>query len=335
MPRHLRYQPTAWSTHLVTTRCTQGKGLLCPSPELNALIAGCLARSLDLCRDEIKLHHHAFMSNHYHLLLSARCAQARARFMCHLNGNLAREVCRAQGMSDHVWEGRYASHVLLDDEAVIDAYKYIFKNSVKEGLVAHPREWPGLHGWSQLCGGQALVGEWVDRAAYYYAQRSQRGRALGLEPFTRRLPVTLCPAPCLEGLSAEELARRLWGLAEDAVEEGAAQALLRGEGARVGAARESAAAALEPMGAAAVCAQPAGRPRRLKRGARPLCRAGCGRLWREFLEGYWAFREAFQRCSGRLRAAVGCGGRLPAVRFPEGGVALFIGSRHMSTPRDP
>ncbi len=330
MPRHLRYQPTPWATHLVTTRCTQGKPLLRPNPALNSLIAGCLARSLELCRDDVKLHHHAFMSNHYHLLLSARCAQARARFMCHLNGNLAREVCRAQGESDHVWEGRYASHVLLDDEAVIDAYKYIFKNSVKEGLVAHPREWPGLHGWAQLCGGQALVGEWVDRAAYYHAQQSQRGRALGLEPFTRRLPVTLCPAPCLEGLSVEELVRRLWGLAEEAVEEGAAQALLRMESTRRarGAAREnSAAAALEPMGAAAVCAQPVDRPRPRKRGARPLCRAGCGGLWRAFLDGYRAFREEFQRCSGRLRAAVAGGEALPRVRFPEGGVALFIGAR--------
>ena len=49
MPRHLRYQPSPWTTHLITSRCTEGKGLLSPTPALNSLIAGCLARALELC----------------------------------------------------------------------------------------------------------------------------------------------------------------------------------------------------------------------------------------------------------------------------------------------
>jgi REP element-mobilizing transposase RayT len=325
MPRHLRYQSTPWATHLVTTRCTEGRALLSPTPALNAIIAGCLARSLELCQGEVKLHHYVFMSNHYHLLLSARCSYAKARFMCHLNGNLAREICRTQEKSDHVWEGRYASHQLLDDEAVIDAYKYLFKNSVKEGLVAHPREWPGLHGWSQLCGGRELVGEWVDRTGYYYAQQSKRGRALGLEAFTHRLPVTLCPAPCLDGLEPQVLRARLCEFAEEAVAEAVEVVALRRVGSG-GAMRENRAlGAMEPMGAEAVCAQAVDLPRPLKRGCRPLCRAGCGRLWREFVEAYRGFVVAFQRCSRRVRAGV-------LGRFPEGGVAFFIGSRNMLTP---
>ena len=180
MPRHLRFQSTEWSPHLITARCTQGQGLLRPEGEVNALIAGALARALEQHSGEVELHHYVFMSNHLHLLLSTRDAHAKARFMCHLSGNLARELCRYWGIRDHLWEGRYHSHELLDEEALMDAYKYIFKNSVKEGLVSHPAEWPGLHGYAQLCAGAAggaLVGSDAlgVRAAHAAGARARGG----------------------------------------------------------------------------------------------------------------------------------------------------------------
>jgi len=315
MPRHLRFQSTEWSPHLITARCTQGQNLLSPDEEVNALITGALARSLEQHRHEIELHHYAVLSNHLHLLLSARDAHAKARFMCHLSGTLARELCRRWGTRDHLWEGRYHSHELLDEEALVDAYKYLFKNSVKEGLVAHPREWPGLHGYAQLCEGASVVGRWLDRTRWGCAQRTQRGRAQGEEAYVREAPVTLTRPRCWAGWAAEVFRARCAGGGGGAV--GGAGA---GRGARGGGGGRAAGGGAGEGEGAGVVARPK------SRSPRPLCRAGCGRRWAEFLEGYRAFAVAFKEASGRLRAAVAAGARLPRVAFPAGGVPLYIGS---------
>jgi len=329
MPRHLRFQSTEWSPHLITARCTQGQNLLSPDDEVNALITGALARSLELHRHEIELHHYAVLSNHLHLLLSARDAHAKARFMCHLSGTLARELCRRWGTRDHLWEGRYHSHELLDEEALVDAYKYLFKNSVKEGLVAHPREWPGLHGYAQLCEGASVVGRWLDRTRWGCAQRTQRGRAQGEEAYVREAPVTLTRPRCWAGWAAEVFRARCAGWCEAAVEEARAARAARWAAERRAAGGGAGVAAPPPpppLGAEAVRAQPVFVARPKSRSPRPLCRAGCGRRWAEFLEGYRAFAVAFKEASGRLRAAVAAGARLPRVAFPAGGVPLYIGS---------
>lgn len=319
MSRHLRYQSAAWATHLVTARCTQGYSLLRPSEEENALIAGCLARALELHRDEVRLHHYVIMSNHLHLILSSERAASKSRFMCHLSSNLARELCRVHQWRDHVWEGRYHSHELLDEESLVDAYLYLFKNSVKEGLVAHPRDWPGHHGWAQLCAGVGVEGAWVDRTGWHYAQQTRRGRSLTEEDFTRRIPVALSRPARWAGLSDEEYQARCVGWGEEAtreaLEERAAQ---RGRAGDVG-------EGLSVLGARAVCEQPVFEPRASPRRPRTLCRARCSGVFVGYLRAYRAFREAFWEASRRLRAAVEARARVPDVRFPVEGVALYVG----------
>jgi REP element-mobilizing transposase RayT len=329
MPRHLRFQSTEWSPHLITARCTQGQGLLRPEGEVNALIAGALARALEQHSGEVELHHYVFMSNHLHLLLSTRDAHAKARFMCHLSGNLARELCRYWGIRDHLWEGRYHSHELLDEEALMDAYKYIFKNSVKEGLVSHPAEWPGLHGYAQLCAGAELVGRWLDRTRWGCAQRTQRGLARGEAAYVREAPVVLVRPRCWGDWSEGEFRGRCERWCAEAVQEALELRVARlGEARRLGGELEACVRAdeLVSMGAEAVLAEPVFVARAPSRSPRPLCRAGCDRRFAEFLAGYAAFREAFLRVSALVRGAVARGERMPRVAFPLGGVPLYIGT---------
>jgi REP element-mobilizing transposase RayT len=349
MPRHLRFQSVEWAPHLITARCTQGQGLLRPEDGVNALVAGALARALEQHKGELELHHYVVMSNHLHLIISARDAHAKARFMCALSGTLARELCRYWGMRDHVWEGRYHSHELLDEEALIDAYKYVFKNSVKEGLVSHPREWPGLHGYAQLCGGAVVSGRWLDRTRWGYAERTQRGRARGEEAYVREAPITLTRPRCWVDWAPDVFDARCERWCSEAVQESLEMRAARLSEARreingedvddvrldldvkateVGGAEalNLALAELKPLGADAVRAQPVFVARPPSRSPRPLCRSGCDRRFAEFIERYRAFRDAFLRASGLLRAAVARGERLPHIVFPEGGVPLFIGT---------
>jgi REP element-mobilizing transposase RayT len=333
MPRHLRFQSTEWSPHLITVRCTQGHSLLRPD-DINPLLTAALARALERHRGEVELHHYVVMSNHIHLLISTQDAHAKARFMCYFSGNLARELCRHWDTRDHLWEGRYHSHELLDEEALIDAYKYIFKNSVKEGLVDHPREWPGLHGYSQLCAGEVVIGRWLDRTRWGYAERTQKGRERGEEAYMREAAVTLVRPRCWSEWSEVEYRARCERWCEEATAEALELRVRRlAEARRGGGATASvsegalaqASADVGSMGAEAVRTAPVFVARAPSRSPRPLCRSGCDRRFAQFIEAYRAFRDAFLEISGRMRAAVARGERLPGVRFPQGGVPLYIG----------
>ena len=92
----------------ITARCIQGRMLLRPSPTLNRVAVGCLARAWQNS-PEVGVVAYNFQSNHYHLLVTAQEAEHLSRFMGSVQSNLAREVCRLHDWSDKVWSRRYRS----------------------------------------------------------------------------------------------------------------------------------------------------------------------------------------------------------------------------------
>ena len=143
MPRPLRFQPKPWGMFFVTTRCIHGRFLLRPSTKKNALLIGVMAKAVQ--RFEVKLFGLCFMSNHYHLLLSSKDAASLAQFMQYVNSNIARELGRLHNWREKFWSRRYRATAVLDEGAALERMKYILSNSVKEGLVKHPRYYPGVH----------------------------------------------------------------------------------------------------------------------------------------------------------------------------------------------
>ena len=123
MPRHLRFQSRSWATHHVTSRCLRGYAFLKPIPQVKAICAGTLAYSLDTYQGRVELHHLAFLSNHFHLLLSTAEAHDLASFMCHFKSNLARELCHLHDWGDALWSGRYFSEEILDEGALREVFK--------------------------------------------------------------------------------------------------------------------------------------------------------------------------------------------------------------------
>jgi REP element-mobilizing transposase RayT len=99
MSRSLRFVPRKECLFEVTVRTVQARLLLRPSVALNEIILGVLGRAqrkygVDLCS-------FAFLSTHFHLLVKVKDAKQIADFMCYLNSNLAREVCRSAD-----WKGQ-------------------------------------------------------------------------------------------------------------------------------------------------------------------------------------------------------------------------------------
>jgi len=206
MSRPIRYIPAPQTLVEVSTRTVQSRFLLRPSPELNEIVAGILARAQHLYGMSIC----AFvcLSNHYHLLLRVDNAKQLSEFMTYFNSNLAREVGRRVGWQDKFWSRRFRAIVISEEEgAQIERLKYLLAHGVKEGLVARPREWPGLHAVRALLDGEPIEGYWFDRTQEYHARR--RGEDFDRLAFATRETVVLSPLPCWEHLSPEAQRERI------------------------------------------------------------------------------------------------------------------------------
>ncbi len=175
MARLLRFVPDNASLVEVTTRTIQSRLLLTPTPQLNRIIIGTLARASR--RYEVGVVAFAFLSNHYHLLVRVKDAERLARFMTFFNSKLAREVVRLTDWKDKVWSRRYQATVVNNEEAAQAARLfYVLSNGVKENLVARVGEWPGVHAAPALLAGTALDGVWsTERQNTWRSSAARRG----------------------------------------------------------------------------------------------------------------------------------------------------------------
>ncbi len=193
MGRRIRFIPEEGGMVEVTCRTIQGRYLMRPSPECRDIILGILARAKN--RYKPRLHGYAFLSNHYHLLLSVRDAQQLARFMQYLNSNIARKIGPRVDWRNSFWSRRYqAVPVSQEDAAQIGRLRYILSQGAKEGLVASPLDWPGPHCARVLLKDQTFSGHWFDQTQEYSAR--QRGKPFDKNEFATLETASLDPLPC-------------------------------------------------------------------------------------------------------------------------------------------
>ena len=306
MPSHLRFQSQKWATHHVVSRCLQGYAFLKPTREIRATTKGVLGYALSKYEKVIQLHHYVFLSNHFHLILSAESSRDLADFMCFFKGNLARELARIHDWHGTLWQKRYSSEEILDEAGLRDIFKYVMQNSVKEGLVDHPREWKGLHGYHQLVMKKTVSGPWIDRTGYYCA--IQRRKEVSLDDFTTEYEIKLTPPPLWSDLSYSKYNELNLKLSAEAIKEALQERKVD-----------------RAMGMKKVLRENIYKTRFTKRGTRPLCRTKCIKTLKEYQKIYFEFKARFQEASADLRQAIQLGFETVDIRFPEGGVPLFGG----------
>jgi REP element-mobilizing transposase RayT len=258
--------------------------LLRPSPELDDIAAGILGRAQRLYPVDIV----AFVpvSNHYHAILRVKSAKQLAEFAGYFNSNLAREVGRLTGWTGKIWERRYQAIPISDEEeAQVARLKYVLSHGVKENLVAHLREWPGIHCVRQLVDGEPLTGHWYDRTQEYLARR--KGEDADPAQHATTETVTFSPLPCWEHLSPEVYRKRIGSMVQGIEEEAAA-------------ARQRTGA--HPFGAAKILAQhPWTRPERVKKSPAPLLHAASKAMRQVFYEGFALFVAAYRTAADKLK----------------------------------
>ncbi len=259
--------------------------LLRPSAGMNDVIRGVLARAARLAG--LAVHAPVFLSNHYHLLVSVIDAQQLAEFMNYLNSNLAREAGRLVRWREKFWGRRFQAVIVSEEEAAqVGRLSYILAQGVKEGLVASPFDWPGVHCAQALTEGTAISGRWHDRTLESKARR--KGLPLDPQDFMEQEELQLAPLPCWRSLTPEEYRARVQQLIEAIETEARLQQEETGKA---------------PLGADAVCRQnPHHEPNRMKKGPAPLVHAVAPAVRHSFRKAYFAFRDAYRYAANRLRA---------------------------------
>jgi len=261
--------------------------LLKPSSRLNQLVVGIIARALNMY--QVKLYGLCMMSNHYHMLLAPKNAQHLASFMQYVDRNISDEIGRIHHWPGKFWGRRYRASVVLDQEALLDRMKYIFANSVKEGLVRHPRYWPGVHCYQALADKRPLRGIWINRT------RWAQSRDLHVSEVTTHYTLSFDRLPGLEHLNDYQYAQQMKELANHALSEWPAPENVLGQ-KRI------------------MAVEPHSQPKQSSKHPAPLCHSTCHEKRQEFITAFKEFVGSYQEVFDQFRRTV------LDVAFPYGGI---------------
>ena len=90
------------------------------------------------------VHAYVLMTNHVHLLITPNQTGAISRLMQSLGRRYVRYINDSYARTGTLWEGRYKSHLVANDEHLLRCYRYIELNPVRAGMVEHAAD----HRWS-------------------------------------------------------------------------------------------------------------------------------------------------------------------------------------------
>src|SRR5271166_2272215 len=128
-------------------------------------------------RYPFRLYGYCLMTNHFHLLLQPADGVSISGVLQSLTVAHTWHYHRGHGSVGHVWQGRFKSPVVQDDDHALTVLRYLEANPLRAGLVADLADYP----WS-----------------------SYQAHALG------RPDALLSTLPCWEGLAGTEAARQRW-----------------------------------------------------------------------------------------------------------------------------
>ena len=90
---------------------------------------------------DVKILAYCLMPNHFHLLLQPERGGELIKFMQWLMTSHVRRYHRHYGTSGHVWQGRYKSFIVQEDDHLLTVARYVEGNPVRAGFVKSARNW--------------------------------------------------------------------------------------------------------------------------------------------------------------------------------------------------
>ncbi len=83
---------------------------------------------------KINVHDYCLMDNHYHMLIELT-SENLSLFMRQVNSNYAIYFNKKYNRSGHLWQGRFKSYYILDEQYLFTLYRYIEQNPIKAKIV--------------------------------------------------------------------------------------------------------------------------------------------------------------------------------------------------------
>ena len=155
---------------MITRRCTRRTFMLKPTPGVTKIVTYCLAVAVE--RYGIRLHSAAVESTHYHLTLTDPRGKL-PDFERDFDSLVARALNAAYGRGEYFWAPSSFSSVELPDRAsILEKMVYVAVNPTKDGLVSHPRKWPGLITLPSHAGTR-VIGAEKPKSAFFGGRRSR------------------------------------------------------------------------------------------------------------------------------------------------------------------
>ncbi|KPL01615.1 MAG: hypothetical protein AMK75_04230 [Planctomycetes bacterium SM23_65] len=99
-------------------------------------------------RIDMRVLGYCVMPNHFHMALWPHGDGDLGRWMQWLLTSHVRRHNKRYDLSGRVWQGRFKAFPVKNDEHLTTVLRYIERNPVRAGLVAHARDWPwSSHRW--------------------------------------------------------------------------------------------------------------------------------------------------------------------------------------------
>jgi putative transposase len=89
----------------------------------------------------VELHAYVLMTNHVHLLMTPTEAEGPSQVMKHLGQRYVQYVNRTYRRTGTLWEGRFRSCLVGEEDYFLGCHRYIELNPVRAGMVEHPGEY--------------------------------------------------------------------------------------------------------------------------------------------------------------------------------------------------
>ena len=303
--RHARVHFGGVPYHIIS-KTLRGEFLLVPKKHTASLTAGVVAKAQANWPD-ISLYGYAFMSNHFHLMVSGESAEISA-FVGFIKREISRRLGQKYNLSGALWHSRFLSTALPTPESQEQCLAYILSQGVKENLVEHPSQWPGLHCARALLEGEVEEGSWFNATGYGEAKRNQARSThrvvVRKSEFYQTMPIELTTIGPWSHLEKSAQQQRAADLVDEIVAEAAAKRKQNATGVvgRKAVTRMPISARVPPP------TPPWWQERR--RQITAWARVSDA-LTQDYLSLYWGFQEAFRVASGCLKA-------FEESSFPEG-----------------
>jgi putative transposase len=138
MPRRARLTQAGCSLHLIQRGNNRGA---CFFEEADYRLY------LDLigqaARDHgVAIHAYVLMTNHVHLLVTSEAPEGPSQLMKQLGQRYVQRVNRVYGRSGTLWEGRFRSCLVGEEDYFLACCRYIEMNPVRAGMVGDPADYP-------------------------------------------------------------------------------------------------------------------------------------------------------------------------------------------------